>query len=76
MARLARISLGFALVVAGVFMLVLPGPGIITIVGGLALLARDIAWAGRLAEWVKRKFGRFAGEDPELLSRARETDPV
>ena len=45
MARIARIVGGVALIVAGIFMLVLPGPGIITIIGGLALLAQDVAWA-------------------------------
>jgi hypothetical protein len=38
-------------------MLVLPGPGILSILGGLALLSRDVAWAGRLADRVKDKFG-------------------
>lgn len=57
MARIARITSGFALVVAGCFMLFLPGPGILTIIAGLALLARDLAWAGRLADRLKAKFG-------------------
>ena len=56
MARFLRVSAGFGLIVAGLFMLVLPGPGIITILAGLALLSRDIAWAGRLANWVKVRF--------------------
>ena len=68
MARIARIVTGFVLIIAGTLMLVLPGPGILTIVGGLALLSKDIAWAGRLAEWVKRRFARYAGDDPEASS--------
>lgn len=71
MARIARIVGGFSLVIAGIFMLVLPGPGILTIVGGLALLSRDIHWAGRLAEWTRDKFAAYAGEEPE-----REIDPA
>ncbi len=55
MARIARIAGGFGLVIAGVFMLVLPGPGILTIIGGLALLSQDILWAGRLKDWVKQR---------------------
>ena len=65
MARIARIVAGFALIVAGIFMLVLPGPGIITIIGGLALLAQDIAWAGRLRDWVRERFARFTDESSE-----------
>ena len=56
MARIARIVAGFALIVAGVFMLVLPGPGIITIIGGLALLSRDVPWAARLANWMRERW--------------------
>lgn len=61
MARIARIVGGFTLIVAGIFMLVLPGPGIITIVAGLALLSRDVHWASRLGDWVKQRFS--TGED-------------
>ena len=60
MKRIARIGGGFLLVVAGVFMLVLPGPGIITIIAGVAILSRDMDWAKRLSDWAKAKFG--AGE--------------
>jgi uncharacterized protein (TIGR02611 family) len=55
MARIFRIVTGFTLLLAGVFMLVLPGPGILTIIAGLTILATDIEWARRLNEWVKGK---------------------
>jgi hypothetical protein len=58
MARIARIAGGFSLIVAGTFMLVLPGPGIVSIVAGLVLLSRDVVWAGQLADWVKQRFDR------------------
>ena len=64
MARLARIIGGFSLIVAGILMLALPGPGILTIIAGLALLARDMAWAQRLETWVKEKFVGDSEEDP------------
>ena len=63
MARIARITGGFALVIAGIFMLVLPGPGIVTIVGGLVLLSRDVPWAGRLADWTKERFSSLIERD-------------
>ena len=56
MARIARITGGFALIIAGIAMLALPGPGIITIIAGLALLSKDLHWAGRLADWMRQKF--------------------
>jgi hypothetical protein len=38
---------GFTLLVAGVAMLALPGPGWLSIAAGLALLAEDYPWARR-----------------------------
>ena len=58
MARIFRIVTGFTLLLAGVFMLVLPGPGILTIIAGLTILATDIEWARRLNEWAKGKVKR------------------
>ena len=63
MARIARITVGFALIVAGSFMLFLPGPGILTIIAGLALLSEDLKWAGKLAAWMRSKLGEPAAKD-------------
>lgn len=72
MTRIARIVGGSALVLAGVFMLVLPGPGIITIVAGLALLSKEVTWAERLADKVRARFGVEAetSERPAVSDRA------
>lgn len=45
--RLVVLLLGFAVLGAGVTMLVLPGPGVLVIVVGLAILATEFAWAER-----------------------------
>lgn len=45
-----RIVGGSLLVVSGVAMLVLPGPGLVALGAGLALLARDVPAARRLLE--------------------------
>jgi hypothetical protein len=50
MTRLLRIAAGSTLVMGGVVMLVLPGPGVVTIGAGIALLSKDVAWANRLKE--------------------------
>ncbi len=73
MVRIARIAGGFSLIAAGVIMLVLPGPGIISIVAGLALLSKDMVWAGRLADRLKRRFGKYAGNEPDK-STSESTD--
>jgi hypothetical protein len=46
---------GFVVVLAGVAMLVLPGPGIIVIIAGLAILATEYVWAQRLLRMAKEK---------------------
>lgn len=71
MVRLARIGTGVVLILLGMPMLVLPGPGILTIAAGLAVLSSEFTWAQRLLDWMKKKFrGYFAGnaptEPPEL----------
>lgn len=48
-------ALGWTLVVLGVFMLVLPGPGLLGMFAGIALLARHYAWADRLVEPLEEK---------------------
>jgi uncharacterized protein (TIGR02611 family) len=51
--RILRIGFaffGFLVVLAGVAMLVLPGPGLLVIAIGLGILALEFAWAERLLE--------------------------
>lgn len=56
MVRIARIGAGLGLVILGLFLLVLPGPGILTIAGGLAILAIDFVWARRILDWMKERY--------------------
>ena len=67
--RLVVIGLGFVLLVGGVLMLVLPGPGVAVIVLGLALLAREFVWAERLLERVKARASATAGTAKRLVAR-------
>jgi tellurite resistance protein TerC len=46
--RLIKIVIGFTILLGGCIMLVTPGPGIATIVGGLAILATEFVWARKL----------------------------
>jgi uncharacterized protein (TIGR02611 family) len=57
--RIASIVAGFALMLAGAAMLVLPGPGLLAIAAGLAILAREFEWAKRLLDRMKTAAGRF-----------------
>jgi len=51
--RLIKIAVGFTLVALGIAMLVLPGPGIVTIMLGLAILSAEYVWARRLLDRMK-----------------------
>jgi uncharacterized protein (TIGR02611 family) len=51
--RLIKIVLALTLLIAGVIMLVLPGPGIVAIVLALAVLSGEFVWARRLLERIK-----------------------
>jgi len=51
--RLVRVVVGFTLLIVGVALLVLPGPGWVTIFLGLALLGAEFAWARRLLDRLK-----------------------
>jgi hypothetical protein len=53
--RMARIVAGSFLVLAGLLMWVLPGPGLLTIAAGLLVLSRDFPWAARMLERVRAR---------------------
>lgn len=63
MARVVRIAGGSTLIVAGTAMLVLPGPGILTIAAGLAVLSKDLAWASRAVDRVRAVRNGSSGTD-------------
>ena len=43
-----RIGIGIAVCMAGVFLIVFPGPGMVVLAAGLAILSRDVPFARRL----------------------------
>ena len=68
--RLLKIVLGFTLLVTGAAMLVLPGPGWLTISLGLVVLAVEFIWARRLLKRLNEQAIKLAslfsrGSDPK-----------
>jgi uncharacterized protein (TIGR02611 family) len=59
--RLLRIVLGFTLLVMGVTMLVLPGPGWLTIGFSLVILAAEFVWARHLLNRLKEHATKLGG---------------
>jgi len=51
--KLAIAVAGFSVLAAGVALIVLPGPAVVVIPLGLALLAREFPWAARLLTWLR-----------------------
>jgi uncharacterized protein (TIGR02611 family) len=57
--RVFLVIAGFTLLLAGVVMLITPGPGIAAILLGLGLLAAEFVWARRLMDRIKREGGKW-----------------
>ncbi|MEZ5381315.1 MAG: PGPGW domain-containing protein [Microthrixaceae bacterium] len=53
--RLTRMSLGAIVMLAGLVMLVIPGPGWLAIAAGLAILSKDVAWADNALRFIREK---------------------
>ena len=51
--RLSVAAVGFTVLGIGLIMLVTPGPGLLVIIGGLAILAHQFAWAARALDKAK-----------------------
>ncbi|GAA2516800.1 TIGR02611 family protein [Streptomyces longisporus] len=62
---------GLAVVVAGIVMLPLPGPGWVVIFGGMAIWATEFVWAQLVLRWTKRKVTEAAQRalDPKVRRR-------
>ena len=58
--RLVSGLVGLTLIVAGLIMLVIPGPGLLAIVLGLGLIAPDVPFAARLLDRLKDRLPQDA----------------
>ena len=67
--RVPVAAVGFAVLVLGVALLALPGPGLLVIVIGLAILALEFAWAERTLERAVRRLDRAS-------ERAAQASPL
>ena len=69
--RIAVTVAGGFVVIVGVALLVLPGPGILVIIAGLAILATEYVWAERLLRMAKE---RAVQAKDKVLRRKSESD--
>lgn len=59
--RTAIAVIGAVIVVAGVLLIPLPGPGWLIVFAGLGVLATEFAWAGRLLAFARDKVVAWTG---------------
>ena len=59
--RLVIIVIGFTILAVGIAMIVLPGPSILVIPVGLAILATEFIWARKLLTIVRERIARLRG---------------
>jgi uncharacterized protein (TIGR02611 family) len=64
-------AVGLAVVVVGIILLPLPGPGWVVIFGGMAIWATEFVWAQLVLRWTKRKVTEAAQRalDPKVRRR-------
>lgn len=53
------IVVGFTILAVGIAMIVLPGPAVVVIPIGLAMLATEFIWARKLLDTVKERIARM-----------------
>ena len=70
--RIAITVIGGLIVLLGIAMLVLPGPGLLVIIAGLAILATEYVWAERLLTMAKEK--AVQAKDKVLRKKANRDD--
>jgi uncharacterized protein (TIGR02611 family) len=59
--RLGILLVGTGIVVLGILLIPLPGPGWAVVIAGLAVLATEFTWAERLLEFTKRHAAKATG---------------
>ena len=64
---------GFVVILAGVVMLVLPGPGVLVILAGLAILATEYVWAQHLLRIARHRFDQ--AKDVVLRKNREQPEP-
>lgn len=67
--RVVLETVGWVLVLVGIAALVLPGPGLLTLFAGMALLATQYQWAERRVEPVKKAALRAAADSVRTWPR-------
>ena len=71
--RMAVLVVGLALLALGLVMFVTPGPGIVLVIAGLAVLGTEFAWARHLLEKAREQASRAGQASQQVPGVARAT---
>jgi uncharacterized protein (TIGR02611 family) len=71
--RMAVLVVGLALLALGLVMFVTPGPGIVLVIAGLAVLGTEFAWARHLLEKAREQASRAGQAGQQIPGVARAT---
>jgi uncharacterized protein (TIGR02611 family) len=66
--------IGFVLIIGGIILLPLPGPGWLVIFAGLAVLATEYVWAQRALDAAKRKAKAAASKARARLRKGAKAE--
>lgn len=72
--RVAVAIVGAVVIVVGLILVPLPGPGWLIVFIGLAVLSTEFHWARRLTHWVREQLTRVRRWGQEHARRARRAD--
>jgi len=74
--RAAVFVVGVALLAVGLIMFVTPGPGIVLVVAGLAILATEFAWAEHLLDQARKQAAKAGQASQKVPGVGRVTSAV
>jgi tellurite resistance protein TerC len=69
--RVVILAVGTSVVIVGIIMIFTPGPAIVVIPAGLAILATEFIWARHLLKYFKNKFVYYSQETRNYLRRKK-----
>jgi tellurite resistance protein TerC len=72
--RIIITLIGVSVLIIGIIFIVTPGPAIIVIPAGLAILASEFVWARILLKKVKHKFVHYSKESKSFFERNKQND--
>ncbi len=72
MKRIVILVIGISVIIIGIIMIFTPGPAIIVIPAGLAILATEFVWARILLKRFKHKFVHYSKETKSFFTRRND----